>query len=301
MLEAGVMVAATHGYKVLAERRGWLRRSPGRLLPVVLTAFVTLLVVYLAAAWSGFQVATLYCACEKGFSGAWVGAAAGGLRYVAIWLLAYHGYHYARQNAVQRARAAYQSQLAAEARLAKLSGEINPHFLFNALNSVKALTRSDTRRARRGIDQLASLLRYSLKQSARPLVPWPEERAMTERYLELERLRFEDRLSVSWDVPDWATHYLIPPMTLHTLVENAIKHGVAHSAAGGRVHIAARNEKDTWEIRVSNNGTYRSEEEEGVGLTNLTERLRLQYGNQAEFRIKNSTEGTVTATIILPR
>lgn len=148
----------------------------------------------------------------------WLGALAGGTRYHAIWLLAFHLYHFAHQMADQRAVAAQNAQLAAEAQLAKLSNELNPHFLFNALNGIKALPRENPANARRGIDQLAQLLRYSLRQSERNLVPFSEEKRIIEEYIALEKMRLEERLTLNWTLTDEVSEFTLPPLSLHTLV-----------------------------------------------------------------------------------
>lgn len=300
VLKILLLIFCTHAYKILAERKRWTNLTLPRILPIALSAYAIQLCIYMLSSWLSFQLYLYYCNCAAQFSNAALGALTGGLRYHAIWLLAFHGYHYARQNADERAESARLSQLAAEAKLSKLSGELNPHFLFNALTGIKALTRSDPRSARRGIDQLSDILRYSLKQSARPLVPWAEEKGMTERYLALEQLRFEERLIIKWVIPSEAENFSLPPLTLHTLVENAIKHGISKIPSGGTIDITLKTFQAHWKLTVSNPGNY-APKEAGSGLNNLRQRLQLQYPGEAKLTIKEDLDcRRVIASVILP-
>jgi len=203
------MVLVTHLYRNFAHRRDWTALPLLQLLPRVTFAWFCLLALYNLEAfvmyvlrWGpGGYFDNLVC----------LGALTGGIRYMAIWLLAFHGYHFARRSAEEAARAARNAQLATEAQLAKLTSELNPHFLFNSLNGIKALTREDPARARLVIDRLAELLRYSLRQSEREVVPLSEEVHIIREYLALEGMRLEERLTVGWDLPEDLTGYALPP------------------------------------------------------------------------------------------
>lgn len=301
IFQVGLQIWATDRYRHLAHRHGWLKLPLLRLLPITFLAWIILVAQYMLMTYSVYQLRF----SADYFSGdIALGALAGGVRYHAIWLLGFHLYHFARQSADQAAAAAQNAQLAAEAQLAKLSDELNPHFLFNALNGIKALTREDPALSRLAIDRLAELLRYSLRQSKRELVPFAEERHIVEEYIALEKMRLEERLTVRWDiVPDLDT-CVLPPLSLHTLVENAIKHGISPLPAGGIIHVSGIAKADQWVFTVVNDGSY-TPGSAGSGLQNLRQRLLLQFGEAASFDIHNLRDDAVSPQVIsvlsLPR
>lgn len=296
-----LQIGATDYYRRLAHRRGWLRLPLIRLLPIAFLAWVVLVAQYMLMTYGVFN---LRFGSGYFLGDTALGALAGGVRYHAIWLLGFHLYHFARHSADQAAAAAHNAQLAAEAQLAKLSNELNPHFLFNALNGIKALTREDPALSRLAIDRLAELLRYSLRQSERSLVALPEEQHIIEEYVALEKMRLEERLEVQWSIAPELAACRLPPLSLHTLVENAIKHGISQLPAGGVIRITGAAEATHWVFTVVNDGCYRPGSA-GSGLQNLRQRLMLQFGDTASFHIQNLGEDAVSPQVIsilsLPR
>ncbi len=278
-------IMVTNQYRHFAHRYGWINLPAPKLISVVLLAWGVLLAQYLL-------MTVVVVTVRYGFIISWdimVGATAGGTRYHAIWLLCFHGYHFARKSARAEAAIARGQQLATEAQLAKLHAELNPHFLFNALNGIKALTREDPTQSRRAIDRLASLLRYSLRQSERTLVPLEEEVNIIQQYVELEQMRLEERLRVRWEVPAANTKDCrLPPLSLHTLVENGIKHGINRVPTGGEVYISLQETPGYWQFTVTNVGAYRPTTTGGTGLKNLRQRLSLQYGTDGLLHLANS-------------
>ncbi len=299
LMQVAWQIGATHLYARTAVARRWTDLSLPRLLPIAAVAWLVLLLQYMAMSWINYR---LICNCDGGYLNVVPGALSGGLRYLAIWLLAFHGYHLARQGALHAAEAARQAQLATEAQLAKLTGELNPHFLFNALNSIKALTREDPRRARTAIDHLAALLRQSLRQGEQDNITLAEEVGLVKEYLALEQLRFEERLLVDWKLPLQSDVWRLPPLSLHTLVENAVKHGIAHRPGGGRISITVRTSSDHWTVEVLNDGCHTTGAT-GTGLTNLRQRLDLRYGGSASITLAPVMDVNfpqVRATLKLP-
>ena len=156
-----------------------------------------------------------------------------------LWSGIYFGDAFAqRQRRMEIER--YQAQTAlAEAELRGLKTQLNPHFLFNSLNSLRALVLEDPARAQDAITQLAAILRYHLQSGERSLVPLADEIATVEQYLALELIRFEDRLTIERALAPAALPCLVPPLALQTLVENAVKYGVSRETGAAVIRLAA--------------------------------------------------------------
>lgn len=193
--------------------------------------------------------------------------------------------------------------LAKDAQLRALQAQVNPHFFFNSLNSVRALIFEDREAAAHMIDQLANLMRHALQSSQHATVPLAAELEAVRAYLAIEQSRFEERLRVSFDIPPGLELVRVPPMALQTLVENAVKYGVEASADGGDIRIAARRGAgmDTLQIEVANTGRLRSASgSTGIGLRNARQRLQLACGERASLELCEQA-GWVYATIHLPK
>ena len=192
-----------------------------------------------------------------------------------------------------------------DAELRALQAQVNPHFFFNSLNSVRALIFEDREAAAHMIDQLANLMRHALQSSQHATVPLSAELDAVRAYLAIEQCRFEDRLRVSFAIkisaPD-LEHVRVPPMALQTLVENAVKYGVETSADGGDIRITAQRSAgiDALRIEVANTGELRSASgSTGIGLRNARQRLQLACGEHASLELRQQA-GWVYATIHLP-
>ncbi len=199
--------------------------------------------------------------------------------------------------------AKWQAEAAARAlELQVLRAQINPHFLFNALNNLRALINEDPARAREMLSRLSNTLRHTLTHSARERVPLADELAVVRDYIALEQLHHEERLRVDWQIDPATTGAHVPPMLLQLLVENAIKHGIARTAGGGAVQIAIQRHGTLLVVAVSNPGAWvpGSADSTGLGLAHLRERLERAGGEGAGCRIE--TDGgrvTVTVTVEL--
>jgi sensor histidine kinase YesM len=176
-------------------------------------------------------------------------------------------------------------KLAAEARLRSLESRIQPHFLFNTLNSISSLISTDPARAEQIVGCLALLLRTSLDTSDRPLIPLREELAMVQSYVDIERARFGDKLRGRVDVPAPLNEVKVPPMSVQALVENAIKHGITPQACSGEVRVAASAEGANLRIEVCDSGFGfdLAVIPPGHGLDNLVERLNALFGDKARL------------------
>jgi hypothetical protein len=222
---------------------------------------------------------------------------------IGIWLCLYFFYHlFDRLNRSEIARFQLMS-IVKEAELRALKSQVNPHFIFNSLNSLRALIDEDPARARMAVTQLANLLRYSLQSGQLETVPFEDELGVVNDYLALEQVRHEERLRLRLDIEPGAMRLPIPPMLLQTLVENAVKYGVSPRPEGGEIAIVARNEGGALRIRVSNPGQIRQGERTastGVGLHNAAERLRLIFGEKATLRLRSEEPTVVVAEAVIP-
>lgn len=193
-------------------------------------------------------------------------------------------------------------KLAAEARLRSLESWIHPHFLFNTLNSISALIVSDPTRAEQIVGRLASLLRSSLDTSNHSLIPLLQELALVESYLDIERVRLGDRLRVRIDVPKSLENTSVPPMSVQSLAENAVKHGINPRPAGGEVLVTARESNGVVSIAVRNSGSGfdLAAVPAGHGLDKLVQRLDTLFGDKAGIHVLRE-EGFSVVEMVVPR
>jgi len=193
-------------------------------------------------------------------------------------------------------------KLAAEARLRSLESRIQPHFLFNTLNSISSLITLDPVRAEQIVGRLAAFLRASLDTSDRSLIPLREELAMTESYIDIEKARFGDKLGGSVNVPAALQEMKVPPMSVQALVENAVKHGITPKVGGGEICVAASAEGDNLRIEVSDSGFGfdLTMVPPGHGLDNLIERLDALFGDKARLNALRR-DGHSVVEMVLPR
>jgi two-component system, LytTR family, sensor kinase len=197
-----------------------------------------------------------------------------------------------------------QARLATElatARLGALRAQIQPHFLFNTLNAAVALARSgDTEGCARVLELLGELLHQLLRAEAPQEVPLREELELVERYLEIQRVRFGDRLRVTWHIDDGVRDVLVPQLVLQPLVENAFRHGLSRRTLAGKLDIVATRIGDDLELAVHDDGPGPTEPVTfGVGLRNTSERLRQLYGERGTIQLGGDSAGARVA-ITLP-
>lgn len=224
-----------------------------------------------------------------------------------IWLVIpcfffYHLYHFSIIYQDKRQQTIKAENLLQISELENLKKQLNPHFLFNALNSIKALTLFDGQLARESIIQLSDLLRLSLNLGEQQRATLSEEVRLAQNYLALEKLRFDNRLNYTFNIESDLDNVLIMPMSLNTLLENAVKHGIGQLKSGGEIIISATAEKNIIYLIVENSGVYDPKpksDDGGIGLENLQKRLELQYGKKASLTITNENE-KVKAVVKMP-
>lgn len=233
---------------------------------------------------------------------------ANGLFLLGGWLCIYFFYHlFDRYNRLQ----IEQLRLAAhvkEAELRALKSQVNPHFIFNSLNSLRALIDENPAGARRAVTQLANLLRYSLQSAQAETVAFEDELRVVNDYLALEQVRHEERLHVRLDIAPETLGLAVPPLLLQTLVENAVKYGISTRPEGGEIVITARRGEGQLEVRVINPGSLpapgaqakTASASTGLGLRNAAERLRMFFGERARLQLRAEGESFVVAEVLIP-
>lgn len=220
---------------------------------------------------------------------------------VLIWNLLYFSYHYVQKSNKAALGKAQLESTVKDLELNTIKAHINPHFIFNALNSIRALVEEDPQRARLAITELSNLLRSSMQAEKRKTTTLEEELKIVNDYLALESIRFENRLHVQSHIDDDLLSQEIPPMSLQTLVENAIKHGISKQINGGEIEIIAFQKPDICYIQVKNTGKIETNRNsEGFGVKSTIDRLALLFGEKASFSLVQDAENQVSATMKLP-
>jgi two-component system LytT family sensor kinase len=221
--------------------------------------------------------------------------------YIIPWILFYYFYHYLVKSRRQQLDTLKLEALVKELELKTIKSHINPHFIFNALNSIRALIDEDPDRARNAVTHLSNILRSSMQAEKSETVPFEKELNIVKDYLALEHVRFEDRLQVEYYIDEETLTQPVPPMMLQTLVENAIKHGIGKRMSGGVVKVTSDFKDDYHELVVQNSGHLNGPANpDGFGLSGTRNRLHLMFGNKAIFDIYQNGE-LVEATILIPK
>ncbi len=218
-----------------------------------------------------------------------------------IWSLIYFMYHYVTKSRKQQLDTLRLESLVKELELQTIKAHINPHFIFNSLNSIRALVDENPQRARKAVTELSNILRSSMQSEKKETVPFGNELHIVKDYLALENMRFEDRLKIEYDIDDDTLDQPVPPMMLQTLVENAIKHGISKNIKGGMVKVSSEFKDGYHELLVQNTGQFTGKvNEDGFGISSTNNRLSLLYGDKARFEIRQINGSLVEARVLIP-
>lgn len=205
------------------------------------------------------------------------------------WSAIYFGFKYWQKWQTERENALRSSALAQKAQLEMLRYQLNPHFLFNALNSIRASVDEDSTRAKQMITQLSEFLRYSLLSESEKKIPLGEEIEAVKNYLAIEKIRFEDKLEIKFEIEKAAENFKVPCFLLNPLVENAVKHGLQTSAKPLKINISARVFDGKLVLEVSNSGKLETNQNGNgtkIGLKNVRERLQKLFGERGKFELE---------------
>ncbi len=221
--------------------------------------------------------------------------------FLAIWNLIYFAYHFVLKSRQEQLDKIRLESMVKELELKTIKAHINPHFIFNALNSIRALVDENPGRARTAITELSNILRSSMQAEKAETTSLERELNIVKDYLALEHIRFEDRLRVEYQIDEDTLDQPVPPMMLQTLVENAIKHGISKQVDGGSIRIISDFRDDHHELIVQNTGKLNgSYNHDGFGLASTQNRLKLLYGSKASFQISDKNGNLVEAKVLMP-
>jgi hypothetical protein len=217
-----------------------------------------------------------------------------------VWISIYILWHYIEFANNEEIKKVKLETLIKELELKTIKSQINPHFIFNALNSIRALVDEDPQRARQAITELSNILRSSIQVDKVEVTSLEKELAIVKDYLALEYIRFADRLQIVYELDKATLQNELPPMMLQTLVENAIKHGLGKQPGNCIIKIISKFEEQKLVLKVMNTGILQKSETDGFGLQSTRERLNILYGGEAIFEIFQCEDKQVTAKLVIP-
>jgi two-component system, LytTR family, sensor kinase len=220
-----------------------------------------------------------------------------------VWSLIYFLFNYIENYKREEIKNLRWEASKNEIELNRLKSQLNPHFMFNAMNSIRALIDENPAKAKNAITQLSNILRTTLQMGKLKLISFEEEMHLVKDYLSLEHTRYEERLRVSYNIMAEAYEFKVPPLMVQTIVENAIKHGISKLMEGGEINIKAAVKGDLLIVSISNDGPFVQNKAEttGFGIINTIQRLSLLFGEKAGFEIKSLGENKTLAELKIPK
>lgn len=296
-----VLLLASHGMRHFYKRFNLLNQSTLRLVLLVVLAsllfsalaqIVIQSIIYGLLSWSeiqpfSFKATILYWANTSIMLIVW------SMLYVSI-----RNYEDRREQEVENWKLRAELR---EAELAILKAQINPHFLFNALNNVRSLISENGDLARDMVSALSDLLRYAISHTSGDLVPVSDELEIVKQYMSLEKMQYEERLNVFYDIDPEANQCRIPPMVIQMLAENAVKHGISKQSQPGKLEIKVMASGGILTVRVINSGRLESVEKgSGIGISNIKKRLSNVVEEGWTFTLKQLDESKVESKIEIP-
>lgn len=295
-----VGIVTSHFYRNVIIRLGWTQYNIVKLIPRVLISSAILGVVFMLLFYPLFTFIT-----NDRFIWDWPDIFQRGVNFAMVflfWSLIYFTYHFFERYRAEEIKNLRWEATKNEIELNKLKSQLNPHFIFNSMNTIKALVDEDPKKAKKSITQLSNILRITLMMETRKTVSFEEEMRIVSDYIAIEKARYEERLSFQTDIAPGSERYQVPSMMLQTLVENGIKHGISRLPGGGIIFLKTWIEEELLHIKIENTGQLNknAKPETGFGLVNTKQRLHLLYDDEASFRIENKNESTVVSELVLP-
>lgn len=292
----------THVYRKYIRKNNWIELNLKKIIPRILAASIIIGSILFSFLYFSNQIFEIYDPSWFKPSSILIGTV--NLSSVIIfWSLIYFAFHFFENYKKAEIESLIWENAVKEFELRTLRSQLNPHFMFNALNSIRALIKEEPLNAQTAVTKLSNILRYALKIERAETVALEEEMQAVEDYLALEKIRFEERLKYDIIIDTKSGRAEIPPMMIQTLVENAIKHGISKRTEGGMITIEAYLNSSKLFIKIKNTGQIDSTEfkvSSGFGINNTKHRLSLIYGEKAQFHISNYKENEVLAELQIP-
>ncbi|GAB4378111.1 MAG: histidine kinase [Salibacteraceae bacterium] len=291
-------ITISHLYRIAIIKLGWLNLDFFRALPRVVVACLALAVLFqlcyagignvvfgwnMKLRWNDPNILT------------W-------LMLFFIWNLIYFAYIFFQRYRSEEIKNLKLEAARNEYELRRLRDQMNPHFIFNAMNTIRALIDENPVKAKEAITKLSNVLRGSLQTGKHELIPLSKELEIVRDYLEIEKIRYEERLIIRENIDPDTLSISIPPLIVQTIVENGIKHGISTLPKGGEIAIGSRLVEGGMVIEVKNAGVFNptGNTADALGLRNTLHRLNLSFGDRAKLEISNIKEGTVLTTLFIP-
>jgi sensor histidine kinase YesM len=296
----------THILRLIIRKKNWLNLALKNTIPRVLIASILTGIIIYALVFTASYLAGTFRQDEYNIARVIAGITNTSI-LILLWNLIYFVIHYMENYKKKEIESLIWEAAVKDYELKTLKSQLNPHFMFNAMNSIRALIEEDPESAKVAITKLSNILRYSLQMERMERVTLEDEIETVKNYLDLERIRFEDRLKYKLDIDRSTQKIEIPPMMIQTLVENGIKHGVAKRTEGGEIQLKSKmittSNGPKLKIEIRNSGHFSEEQlksSNGFGVSNTKHRLNLLFGDDAHFSIMNENGDTVLAEIEIP-
>jgi two-component system LytT family sensor kinase len=285
-------ITLTQGLRWIIIRFNWLKLSIPKVIPLVLvsTFIMALIITFILSGFGSMSKSD------------WVQTVSNYMFFFLFWCGIYFIVHYVDNYKRTEIEKFKWEAAIHETELNKLKSQLNPHFMFNAMNSIRALVGENPVKAKESITQFSNLLRNTLQMGKQKLIPFAQELEAVKDYLAIESVRLEERLQLEWKIAPETASMEVPPLMIQTLVENGIKHGVARLPEGGKLSIESKKTKGGLEIIIRNSGQYDATKipESGFGMRNTIQRLSLLYGGNAKLEIANEDAKTVITKLFIP-
>lgn len=299
-------IVFTHVIRGVIRKNNWLNLPLKNTIPRILASSIISGIIIYSLVFGASYVAGTFRQDENNIARLISGTVNSSI-LILLWCLIYYVVHYMENYKKKEIESLIWEAAVKDYELKTLKSQLNPHFMFNAMNSIRALIEEDPESAKVAITKLSNILRYSLQMERMERVPLEDEIETVKNYLDLERIRFEDRLKYKLDIERNTQKIEIPPMMIQTLVENGIKHGVAKRTEGGEIELKSKllstSNGSKLKIEIRNSGHFSEEQlksSNGFGVSNTKHRLNLLFGDDAHFSIKNENGDTVLAEIEIP-
>lgn len=295
-------VILSHIFRNIIVKYDWLRNNQLKLIPRFISTAVLISVIH----------HSILAVIDISFFGSfeeWAnnkvnilsGILNGAFVYVA-WSLIYFLIHFIENYKKEEIKNLKWEASKNEFELNRLKSQLNPHFIFNSMNSIRALVDENPVKAKDSITQLSSILRSTLLMGKKKVITMEEELGVVNDYLNLESTRYEERLKVELEIDPISYKFKVPPMMLQTLIENGIKHGISKLVDGGKIILKSSVKDDNLYLEIINSGQFNQIEnpDTGFGLKNTVQRLKLLYAEKADFTIENLNSKEVITRIKIP-